>query len=90
MGASNTGSTGTTGAEEIVAYKHKAGSDDLKDRATSEQSLLLRNPLHGRAQASPRVQWLHSGNRFAVMSDLPEQDNGNSKEVKETVKAEDV
>ena len=38
------------------------------------------------AQLSQRDQWLQSGNGFAVLSDLPEQEDGNSKVINETVK----
>ena len=63
----------------------RRGADELKNRYSPP----LRDPLHGRAQASPRAEWLQSGNSSAVLSDLSEQDDSNSEAVKETVKAED-
>ena len=63
----------------------RRGAEDLKNR----QSPPLRDPLHERAQASPRAHWLRSGNRFAVLSDLPEQEEGHSEEVPGNVKAEE-
>ena len=59
----------------------RRGMDGLRHR----QSPPLRDPLHGRVQASPRDQGLHSGNRFAALAGPPDQEEGNAEAVQAAV-----
>ena len=72
-------------------HRTRRGNRERGGELKHRQSPPLGDALHGRSQASPRDQWLQSGDGCVGLSDLlcPEQGDGKSEAVKETVKAED-